>query len=331
MRDLYDRLISGGEAEIEQLLADRQQEGIALEFKAKADPSTGQPNRDDRRNLGVTLSALSNSMGGVLVWGVQAARDADGVDCATGLVPITGIERFKAEITRLVSQAIMPRHEGIFVEAVRSQRIQDQGYLVLYVERSERRPHRCEIGEKQYFKRVGDSSVAMEHYDIEDSFKRQVVPTLEVNWIIRPSGSRGGPDGYFQNIFIEGHLHNPSPLTARFPYLTVVRVSGGAFVVHNPLFGQLRVDPNGEFHFSGGPGDVIHPGLSLPMARVQMPEVRVNTLGGDQVRVNRSALQPVRIAFRYGCYNSRQSEAESTLSAEQIVEHGIPGGYIYCD
>ena len=35
------------------------------------------------------------------------------------------------------------------------------GYLLIEVGRSERRPHRCEFGEKQYFKRVGDSSIAM--------------------------------------------------------------------------------------------------------------------------------------------------------------------------
>src|SRR5216683_3060256 len=118
MRDLYDQLVAGGEPAVAQLVAERRQENVALEFKTKTNPVTGEPNRDDRRNLGIALSAFSNSMGGVIVWGVSANKDADGVDCATALEPIAEIERFKADITRLLSQAIMPWHEGIFIEGI---------------------------------------------------------------------------------------------------------------------------------------------------------------------------------------------------------------------
>jgi hypothetical protein len=48
--------------------------------------------------------------------------------------------------------------------------------LAIAVARSERRPHRNEFGEKQYFKRIGDSSIAMEHYEIEDSLGDLRVP-----------------------------------------------------------------------------------------------------------------------------------------------------------
>jgi hypothetical protein len=159
----------------------------------------------------------------LIVWGVRAEKNADNVDCATELQPIAEIERFKADVTRLLSQAIMPRHEGIFVEAISARGPLNAGYLAIYVERSERRPHRCEFVEKQYFKRIGDSSIAMEHYDIEDSFKRLVVLWLEVEWDISPGVRRGGPDGNFQTIVIDIQLINPSPVTARFPYLTLTR------------------------------------------------------------------------------------------------------------
>jgi hypothetical protein len=47
------------------------------------------------------------------------------------------------------SQAIMPRHEGIRIAALAN--TEDTGFLLVDVERSERRPHRCEFGDKQYF------------------------------------------------------------------------------------------------------------------------------------------------------------------------------------
>ena len=189
MRDLFDQLIMGGGAAIAQLMAEARQEGVELEFKTKANSGNGIPDRDDRTNLAVTLSAFSNSMGGMLIWGIEAKTNAEGVDSAKNLRPIDDIARFKSDITRLASQAIMPRNELIWVEAISSESKPNSGYLLVLIERSERRPHRCEFGEKYYFKRYGDSSIAMEHYDVEDSFKRLTVPELEIEVKIQDGGT----------------------------------------------------------------------------------------------------------------------------------------------
>ena len=70
MRDLYDQLIADGEPAIAQLVSERRQENVALEFKTKANAATAEPTRDDRQNLAIALSAFSNSIGGVIVWGI---------------------------------------------------------------------------------------------------------------------------------------------------------------------------------------------------------------------------------------------------------------------
>jgi Putative DNA-binding domain len=346
MRDLYEQLVAGGEPAIEQLRAERRQENVSLEFKTKANSGTGEPNRDDRRNLGIALSAFSNSMGGLIVWGVRAEKNADNVDCAIELQPIGEIERFKADVTRLLSQALMPRHEGIFVEAIPAGNPQGAGYLAIYVERSERRPHRCEFVERQYFKRTGDSSVAMEHYDIEDSFKRLVVPWLEVEWLIRPGQTRGGPDPSFRQVVIDICLRNPSPVTARFPYLNLRAFTGATVqpaVVSDIRRSRYRTD-RGEFHFDGGADDVIHPDVSLPAAQILTPEIPVESApplrqmltsslpisqGRGQCYIRRGSLQPVTVAYQCSCYNSRPAKGEFTVSEDQLVEHGIVGGFIY--
>jgi predicted HTH transcriptional regulator len=195
MHDLFEQLAQQGEAGIKRLISQRVQENVELEFKGKANPGNGELTKDDRRNLGIALSALSNSMGGLLIWGVVAAKNEDKIDCASDPQPIFQIEKFKNEIERAISQAISPKHDGIRVLLIESSEAAGSGYLAIHVERSERRPHRCEFGEKQYFKRIGDSSIAMEHYDIEDSFKRIVVPSLQVQ--VHPSngGRRSGPEG----------------------------------------------------------------------------------------------------------------------------------------
>ena len=240
--------------------------------------------------------------------------------------PIGEIERFKADVARQLSQALMPRHEGIFVEAIPAEDPPNAGYLAIYVERSERRPHRCEFVDKQYFKRIGDSSIAMEHYDIEDSFKRLAVPWLEVEWLIRSRRGRGGLDANSRQLVIDIHLRNPSPVTARFPYLTLTQVQGARGPPEG-LFSQHRYY-GGEYHFSFGADHVIHPGLTLPVAQLLTPEIPVEPREGGQCRVHRGSLQPVTVAYRCGCYNTRLTAGEFTISDELLVERGIEGGFI---
>jgi hypothetical protein len=331
MRDLYDQLLAGGETAILQLVLDRRLENVSLEFKTKANRASGEPTREDRQNLGIALSAFSNSMGGLIIWGIAARKDEDGVDCATELQPIANIERLKADVTRLISQAIIPRHDGILVEAIPAQEPRGAGYLVMYVQRSERRPHRCEFT-KHYWKRSGDSSIMMEHYDIEDSFKRLVVPWLEVDWKIRPGQARGGPDGNFRQVAIDVCLRNPSPVTARFPYLNLTHIRGAdlqpqiMYAFQRP---PMRFDTDRGGYFRGGSDDVVHPGITLPITQILTPEIRVFPRGGGQFQVPFGSVQPVTIAYQCGCYNSRPTAGEFTISADQLVEHGIEGGFIY--
>jgi hypothetical protein len=317
MRDLYEQLVGGGEPAVAQLVSERRQENVALEFKTKEKAGRGEYTKADKQNLGTALSAFSNSMGGLIMWGIIAKKDDDGVDCATERQPIANIERFKSDVTRLISQAIMPRHEGIFVEAIPAQEPQGAGYLAIYVERSERRPHRCEFT-KHYWKRSGDSSIMMEHYDIEDSFKRLVVPWLEVEWLITSGVDLRGLETNFRQLMIDIHLRNQSPVTARFPYLTLTQVQGAK---DQPvgLYSQHRYY-RGEYSFSFGANDVIHPGITLPVARLLTPEIPVEPQGGRQFRVRRGSLQPVRVGYRCGCYNSRPAEGEFTVSEEELVQ-----------
>jgi hypothetical protein len=332
MRDLYDQLLAGGEAAIAQLVSERRQESVALEFKTKTNPASGEPNRDDRQNLAIALSAFSNSIGGLILWGVTARKDTDGVDCATEPQPIASIERFKADTTRLISQALMPRHEGILVEVIPAQS-PGAGYLAIYVERSERRPHRAELGVGRYFKRIGDSSVAMEHYDIEDSFKRLVVPWLKVEWSIGPYRVPA-QSGNVRTVSIDVHLENRSPVTARFPYLTLSRVDGARvtnLTLYNPHEpGRGHYEYNGGHHFFTGANDVVHPGLTLPVARLVTPDIFVQPRDGDRCYVSRGSLpSPVTVVYQCGCSNSRPTNGKFTVASDELVRHGIVGGFTY--
>jgi hypothetical protein len=316
MHDLFDQLLMDGEAAIEQLIAQRVQENVELEFKTKANSDNGELTKDDRKNLGIALSALSNSMGGVLVWGVVAAKNEDGVDCASDRSPIAQIEKFKSEIERAISQAIMPRHDGIRVSMIKRSAAPNSGYLVIQVERSERRPHRCEFaGEKQYFKRIGDSSIAMEHYDIEDSFKRIVVPSLGVEYNLSSAGQRSNFDGILiGKLKVSVDLVNHSSVSARYPYLMITDTSGikpEGFAIHR----GLQQAPG---FFNGGADDVIHPDLRLHALNLER-EFRIGGVPGA-VFLSRGTLQPaMTFTFQCGCLNSRPTFGTCVIEEGEVA------------
>ncbi len=87
------------------------------------------------------------------------------------------------------------------------------------VPRSERRPHRAEAsGLKQYFKRSGSSSYEMEHFDIEDAFRRKAAPDLDVELFLRQAMQ----SGYDVTLNFEFHLKNISENIAEIPFLKLL-------------------------------------------------------------------------------------------------------------
>jgi hypothetical protein len=313
MSDLFDELVAGGETAFNKLIIERRQENIEIEFKTKVNATNGEVTKDDRRILGIALSALSNSMGGTLVWGVEATKNSDGIDCASSLDPISQIEKFQSEMTHLVSQAIMPRHEGIQIASVPSSATPGSGYLLIRVDRSERRPHRCEFGDKQYFKRIGDSSIAMEHYDIEDSFKRLVVPTLIPEIQLSRSQTRGGPEGTFYTLKISISLRNGSSVSARFPYLRITETHNIKVPPWNSHDSGVQF-PGGIFN--GGADHVIHPDQSI--FAIYLPkEFRLN----QKNELPRGSLNsPMIITFQYGSLHARASLHTAQFSEADVAK-----------
>lgn len=74
---------------VESFVMDKQEESLQLEFKTLLGPTL--TSRDDKENFAKALSGFANSDGGVVVWGVNARKNQDGVDCAASLEPIAGV------------------------------------------------------------------------------------------------------------------------------------------------------------------------------------------------------------------------------------------------
>ncbi len=306
MRELFESLLAEGEVGIDRLVMERAQESVTLDFKQKVNATNGEIGKDDRKVFGKVLSAFSNSAGGLVIFGVEARKGLDDVDCAQSAKPIAEIERFEAEMRAASGTLLQPRHDGIEVRSIPSTRQPGAGYLLVRVERSDRRPHRAEAaGQKQYYKRAGDSSFEMEHYDIEDAFRRISSPDLEVE-VDRGSYTLSGSTVVSDLIF---YLRNQSSITAKFPYMHLICVQG--ITLSRDEFAYIvRGGADGWFTFSGLAEAVIHPGLRRPFARaVVQHSIKNNDL--SSIASNKGEMFSFRM--RWGCENSRMRQTSMLL------------------
>lgn len=161
---------------IRDFVASGRNEDLHLDFKTVADARLSS--RDDRRSLAVALSGYANSDGGLIVWGVEARPNADGVDCAAAVREIPQVPLLLTRLNDLTGQSVSPlvdgvEHKAIIVEGA-------AGVCVSYIPASDSGPHMAKGGEDRYYKRSGSSFYRMEHFDLEDMFGRRQRPSLSL-------------------------------------------------------------------------------------------------------------------------------------------------------
>lgn len=163
-------------AQIHNFARSSQEETLHLEFKtvSKADMS----GREDKQNLARAFSGFANSAGGVIVWGADARRNTEGVDCVAGIVEIPTLSLFVSRLGKLTGEAVLPRVDGIQHRAIPT--TGGCGFAVTLVPESESGPHMAKLGEDRYFKRSGTSFYRMEHFDVADMFGRRRRARLSV-------------------------------------------------------------------------------------------------------------------------------------------------------
>jgi Putative DNA-binding domain len=183
--DLFDFYRRLDEREINRFITSAQEENLHLDFKAVNDANIR--NKDDRRNLAKCLSGFSNSDGGIIVWGIDARKNAQGINGASTRKEITPIKLFVSRLNELTGQAISPTFEGIVHKAIEVG--DDSGFAATLVPESDSGPHMAKLGEDRYYKRSGDSFYRMEHFDLEDMFGRRQKPRLAIILDNRPSGA----------------------------------------------------------------------------------------------------------------------------------------------
>jgi hypothetical protein len=265
LREQFDALSL---SDIEEFVKEGREEDLHLDFKLVTDSELKK--RDDRRTFAVSASGFANSDGGLIIWGIDARRNADGIDCAVEAPGVNGLKKLLSKLIEYTGSVINPTLVGIDHRAIPSDYDADHGFVVTLVPVSDSGPHMAKLGENRYYKRSGGSFVVMEHFEIADMFGRRPQPHLSLSYGIR-GVKRIGPQSQLE---IELSLQNGGRGSARAPYLAIwPRFPYGLY--HFGIDGnghqglpELVNSRDGAIRFGGSADIFIHPDVTYPVAAI---------------------------------------------------------------
>src|SRR5438034_11454196 len=96
--------------DLQSYVAAGRVEDLSLEFKTI---SRADLDRNDRKNLATAISGFANSSGGIIVWGIEARQNSDGVDCASGIKEIDNLTLFMSKLNEFTGDAAKPTIDGV--------------------------------------------------------------------------------------------------------------------------------------------------------------------------------------------------------------------------
>ncbi len=258
------------EAALRDAVANGVQESLTLDFKLASEGEVvfkedGTLTADGRKVIAKILSAFSNSAGGLVIFGVEC-KPVETVDCASRLVPVNNYQRAHSSLNSAVGDLLQPKNSGIAVHAFASDDDPLKGYLVIDVPRSDRRPHRSEAAkQKGYFKRSGSNSYEMEHYDIEDAFRRQASPDLELEIRLH----RVAMSGVQHTIEMSFWVRNVGDVAADQTMLEIPDPQGRTYEWPREN-GETRLETSGSrIKYYTDVNFVLHPGDDRKVARAR--------------------------------------------------------------
>lgn len=179
--DIFQKLIYFGEDAIDDFIINRQQEELFLDFK-QTTPGIGRNvtslPRDDRKNLAKCISGFGNSEGGVIIWGVECARDFEIGDVAKAKVKVPNVHRYISWLENAISGCTIPSHNKVRNHIINIDENGD-GYIATYIPKADVAPLMSTVGNSIYI-RSGSNNVPAPYSVIAGMFGRRPQPNVEL-------------------------------------------------------------------------------------------------------------------------------------------------------
>lgn len=159
---------------IKQLISNQVQEHLHLEYKAadalaKTDSKKAEITKD--------ISAMANSDGGIIVYGVKEFREKNKEHLPENIDPVNQVEYSKEWIEQII-KTIRPRIEGIIITPVSVSHSQ-----VIYIVEIPKSDTAHQARDDRYHKRYNFTTSHMEDYEIRDVMNRNKNPQFDVSFM----------------------------------------------------------------------------------------------------------------------------------------------------
>jgi hypothetical protein len=181
--DIFQKLIYFGEDAIDEFIMSRQSEELFLDFKrgvsnGKIGGGYVSLHRDDRKNLAKCISGFGNSEGGVIVWGVDCARDNEIGDVAQAKFKVENVHRFLSWLENSISGCTLPSHNKVRNHIISIDE-NGNGYIATLIPKSELAPLMTTSNSKFYV-RSGSNNVPAPMSVIAGMFGKKPQPNMEL-------------------------------------------------------------------------------------------------------------------------------------------------------
>jgi len=177
--EVYERILSEGEAAIDEFITDREAESLFIDFKRSATNGKGKRlHQNDRSNLAKAISGFGNSEGGVIVWGVDCREGEDYADVARAKYSLEDAQKYASWLEGAISSVTIPPHSGVLNTAVITAE-DPKGFVVTYIPKSNDAPHQvisAGKGQYRYYIRAGSDFVPTPHAVLSGMFGRRPQP-----------------------------------------------------------------------------------------------------------------------------------------------------------
>jgi hypothetical protein len=246
----------------------RDYETHILECKGVTSSDLQDPKSKFKDNVACSLSGFANAGGGVVIWGVTADRDAEGIDRVTATKGLVEPDRLVARLWELTPMLVTPSLVGVEHRLIRGR--SHPSFVATLIPQSDAGPHMCMTQgpcANKYYVRSGASFMAMQHHQIADMFGRRARPVLDVQYYPSPSGEQYN---YGLRIMNRGRGAAQAPfiqLNVTHPF---VRNGYGVDGNRNDGLPFIHTHRGEGWLHAGGMNDIIHPSMFVDLGGVYL-------------------------------------------------------------
>jgi len=165
------------EARLQNFITSEIEESLTLEYKAA---EALDRNETKKKEITKDVSAMANSAGGILIYGISEYADAERRHLPEKITPVDR-RRFPREWVEQIIQAIRPRIDGIVIHSVNLGSGENDVAFVVEVPQSNT-AHQA--SDHRYYKRFNFQAVPMEDYEIRDVMFREQTPNIVLNFLV---------------------------------------------------------------------------------------------------------------------------------------------------